>query len=332
MKEVERRAALLGAGGEHGPDPLAPAAAGLAASSLGDLAVDHHEAEPLLDGVIGWLNTGSLQEAKVVLGVSTKPLRYVLRFTSAGRTPGHLEHGPLGPLRLTLPAFGRHLVTAVPEAEKVLDRRQQFLAETAYWRVRQGHEEFYVPDQMRPAELHGRLGVVEEFAVRAVVVAADNAWEAFAQELLQHVRTPRRVDVKQGTSLPPWRMEAPGPKTVAVFGMARFIDVDHGPARQGALDLFVARRQGRARLANDLGQLPGGDRQVEHVGEEGFYHSVAHVARALLVRDERREPWTHQPSTQHFVGKRFRRDLACRAVKIQPRAMLGHFAELFDQL
>ncbi len=79
IKEVESRAALLGAGGQHGPDAFAPAAAGLAASPLDDFAVDHHKAEPLLDGVIGWLHTGSLQEAKVVLGVSTKPL--ALAFT-----------------------------------------------------------------------------------------------------------------------------------------------------------------------------------------------------------------------------------------------------------
>jgi len=67
VEELEGRASLLSAGGQNGPDPLAPATAGLAARALGDLAVDHHEAEPLLHGVVRRLDPRGLHEAEVML-------------------------------------------------------------------------------------------------------------------------------------------------------------------------------------------------------------------------------------------------------------------------
>ena len=98
IEKVERRAGLLGAGGQHGPDALAPAAAGLAASPLGDIAVDHHEAESLLHRIVGRLDAGRVQEAKVMFGVSTKPLGDVPGLAAAGRTPCYVQHVTLCPL------------------------------------------------------------------------------------------------------------------------------------------------------------------------------------------------------------------------------------------
>jgi hypothetical protein len=53
VQEVKRRAALLGAGGRHRPDPLAPSPAGFTPCALRHVTVDHDKANGLLGQVVG---------------------------------------------------------------------------------------------------------------------------------------------------------------------------------------------------------------------------------------------------------------------------------------
>ena len=52
QQEIEHRSTLLRAGGDGGPDPLAPASAGFAARALRNPAIDHHEADRLFRQVV----------------------------------------------------------------------------------------------------------------------------------------------------------------------------------------------------------------------------------------------------------------------------------------
>ena len=56
QKKLKDRTVLLGAGGNDRPNPLAPAAAGLAPRPLGNAPVDHHEANRLFGQVVGRLD------------------------------------------------------------------------------------------------------------------------------------------------------------------------------------------------------------------------------------------------------------------------------------
>ena len=78
IEKVEDRAALLHAGGNHRPDPLAPALAGFATRALGDAPVDHHEADRLFGQVVGRLDAGCGDESEVGLAVSAKPVGQIL--------------------------------------------------------------------------------------------------------------------------------------------------------------------------------------------------------------------------------------------------------------
>jgi hypothetical protein len=53
QNELERRASLQLAGGDHGPEAFVGPAAGGAAGALGDEAVDDDEADRLLGDVVG---------------------------------------------------------------------------------------------------------------------------------------------------------------------------------------------------------------------------------------------------------------------------------------
>ena len=78
QQELKDRATLLGAGGDHRPDPLAPAAAFLAPRPLGDLPVDHHEANRLFGQVVRRLDARRGDEAEVRFPVLAEPFRQVL--------------------------------------------------------------------------------------------------------------------------------------------------------------------------------------------------------------------------------------------------------------
>jgi len=99
-----------------------------------DLAVDGHKPHPLLHCMIGRLHPRRLEEGEVIRAVVTEPPGDVLRFAPLRRTPRPLRplrHGPPGAIGRTSPLFGRHLLAAVPNAERALDLRQQLLGVTA---------------------------------------------------------------------------------------------------------------------------------------------------------------------------------------------------------
>ena len=114
-QELEQGAALSGAGGHGSPDPLAPATASFAASALGDLAVDHHEAESLLHRVVGRLHARRVQEAEVMFGMLAKSLGDVAGLATDRRVPRHVEHVALGRCGGELPPRRRFPLTVVPD-------------------------------------------------------------------------------------------------------------------------------------------------------------------------------------------------------------------------
>jgi len=196
MEKRECRSALLGAGGQHGPNPRAPAAAGFATRPLRDFAIDHDESKALLDRVVRRLDPVCFQESEIVVTVFTKSLCDVLGFVAPWWTAGHFEHLAFDTFSSSFPAVRQHLIALMPNAEETFDGCQQLLAEAARDAIGQRREELHVSDQMRPAELHACVDVMQEFAVRAVVVAADNTSKGFPQELLEHSRASSRIDVE----------------------------------------------------------------------------------------------------------------------------------------
>src|SRR5271163_3634557 len=66
---VEHAPALLGTGGDHRPDALAPAIARGATRPLRDDAVEHHEADRLFRQVVRWLHPWRGHEPEVRLPV-----------------------------------------------------------------------------------------------------------------------------------------------------------------------------------------------------------------------------------------------------------------------
>jgi len=67
VKRIEDRAALLGAGGTHRPEPLAPLPSGLPPRALRHPPVDHHKPQRLLGKVVRGLGTRRRDEAEVGL-------------------------------------------------------------------------------------------------------------------------------------------------------------------------------------------------------------------------------------------------------------------------
>ena len=77
--ELESGSSLLRAGGDHGPDALAPLAPGGAARALGDAAVDHNEAQRPFGQVIGRRDARGREEGDVSVPVFSKAFREVHR-------------------------------------------------------------------------------------------------------------------------------------------------------------------------------------------------------------------------------------------------------------
>src|SRR5262249_4153451 len=77
-QEAVGRPALLAAGGDHRPHPLTEAPAALASRPLGDVPVDHHEADRLLRQVIRRLDPRRSHEREVRRPVFREPLLHVL--------------------------------------------------------------------------------------------------------------------------------------------------------------------------------------------------------------------------------------------------------------
>ena len=88
QQELEHRSALLRAGGDGGPDALAPAAARFAARALRNPAVDHHETNLLFRQIVRRLDARRGNEAEVRLAVLVKPFGQVLSVLALGHTSG----------------------------------------------------------------------------------------------------------------------------------------------------------------------------------------------------------------------------------------------------
>jgi hypothetical protein len=92
-QEVEDVATLLGAGGDHGPDPFAPPATFLAPGSLRDVPIDHHEPNRLFRKVVRRLDSWGGNEAEVRFPVFPEPFRQILGTIVFGYTgSGSREH------------------------------------------------------------------------------------------------------------------------------------------------------------------------------------------------------------------------------------------------
>lgn len=114
-----------------------------------------------------------------------------------------------GRSRCVRTAVGRRLGAPMPPAKQLLDRGQQFLAPPPRDAIAERREKLHVANEMRPAELHHGRRFVQELAVGAVVIAADDAGKRLAQELPEHLGTAGGVDVIPGEAVRSRRMKAP---------------------------------------------------------------------------------------------------------------------------
>ena len=85
LQEGEEIAAVLAAGGDGRPNPLAPDTALFTASSLRDAAVDHHVANSLFGGIVGRLKLGYVREPQILGGMFAEAAGQFSRGLSIGR-------------------------------------------------------------------------------------------------------------------------------------------------------------------------------------------------------------------------------------------------------
>ena len=88
QQELEGRSALLHAGGNGGPDALAPAAPGFAPCALRDPAVDHHETDRLFRQVVRRLDARRGDELEVRFAMLVETLGQILGVLALRQTSG----------------------------------------------------------------------------------------------------------------------------------------------------------------------------------------------------------------------------------------------------
>src|SRR5664280_2389065 len=172
QNKLESRTTLLGAGGDDRPNPLAPAAAGLAPRSLRNPPVDYHEADRLFRQVVGRLDARRGDEAEVRLSMLMKAFGQILGWPSGWHTSGCRLHHLL-PCRLQrlLESGDRHLLAAMNDSEQFPQRRPHPLPVGLLLSTRQRHEKLHVADQVGQAELHQHIELPHVFAVGTEVIA-----------------------------------------------------------------------------------------------------------------------------------------------------------------
>ena len=78
---VKHALAMLGAGGDRGPDPFQPLAAGLTAAALGHAAVDDHKPNRLFRQIVGRLHARCGDKSQVFASMLMKSLGEVRHST-----------------------------------------------------------------------------------------------------------------------------------------------------------------------------------------------------------------------------------------------------------
>ena len=156
LDKIEDGSALLGAGGDGGPDAFAPALAGWAARALGDPPIDHHETDCLLGQVVGRFDAGGAgggDEAEVGVAVLAETVGHVLRLGGPRRMLGGAQQILARLFEGALESPRRHGVTLMDHAEQLAQVIEQALAVLA-GRLAQRREVLHVADQVGQAKLH----------------------------------------------------------------------------------------------------------------------------------------------------------------------------------
>ena len=163
VDELEGGTALLGAGGQHGPNALAPATAGLAARALGDFAVDGQKTDLTFRPVVRRLDARRVQKREIGVAVIAESLGDVLGFRPQRRPLRHGQNFRPDFGYGALPSRWRRLPAAMPHAEQRLDLVEQPVAVVTSGPIRQRGEVLHVPDQVRPTQLQPHVGLAKNF-------------------------------------------------------------------------------------------------------------------------------------------------------------------------
>ena len=94
--------------------------------------------------------------------------------------------------------------------------------------------------------------------------------------------------------------KAPGPVRLPAVLVPGLVHAQNGLAGQGVGQLPVRPGQRGRGLGDHLGQLPRADGHPQHVAQEGPDGRVGHVAGALLVGHQGRQPRSQQPRSRHL--------------------------------
>ena len=96
VEKLERRAALLGTGGQDRPDTLAPPTPSFPPRSLSDLAVDGEKADLTLGAVVGRLDAWRVQESEIGVAMVAEAIGDVLGLAGRRRSPHYRQYVATG--------------------------------------------------------------------------------------------------------------------------------------------------------------------------------------------------------------------------------------------
>ncbi len=292
-EEVKRRVTLLRAGLYDRPDPFAPPLADRAARALRDPPMDGHEANRLFGQIVGRLDVWLADETEVTVQIVGESIRHVARFARPRQLHDGVGDEPVANGDERSPeTFARgERIASMNRGEQLSQMREQRLAIPPVGAAGMLDQKLHVADPTRQTELYADVEVLHVLAVRAEIVAAQQAVELLAQHVDEHVRAARRVDAVERKQ---FAAKAPRPQPPAAIRMARLVDVQSRLAGQRVQQLFVTRTQAAANFLHQLRQLPAADTVVEELADrrERSMHGPLRYATSAVSRGPTRPAFT----------------------------------------
>ena len=287
---------------DHCPDPFAPAVSLFTPCPLRDQTVDHHEPDRLLRQVVGRLHSRGRDEPEITLPMLLEPPRQVATvFIRRHVAPGTAQH--LGPrcLELALELLGSQPLPAVDHPKEISQCLAQPRPILLGPRIGQCREVLHVANQVSQTELERHVELALVTPIGREIVTPQNPVELRAQNLDQHIGTPRRVDLEERVQVGP---KAPDPLPQTILLVTGLVDVEIRFFRQTRQQFFIGLLQRLTHLGDDVRQLPTRDGQPHNVANELADGGEGCVANSLEVGNHGGKPGPDQTAAFDADGQR----------------------------